>query len=99
MMTKQEILDYLTNKKEELSKKYSLSKLGLTGSYAVGNGKLGKSIEIFVEFLPDTPDLIDKTKKLRQDLEQKFQTKIDIWREKYLNQYYKDDIFDEGIIV
>lgn len=99
MITKQEILDYLSSKKEELSTQYGLSKIGLTGSYAIGNQSRGSSIDIFIEFTPNSTDLLDKTKRLRSALESRFSTKIDIWREKYVKHYYKKGIFKPAILV
>lgn len=99
MTTKQEILEYLSSKKEELSTKYGLSKLGLTGSYAIGNQSRSSAIDIFIEFTPNSTDLLDKTKDLRKALEDRFSTKIDIWREKYVKHYYKKGIFKPAILV
>ena len=99
MTTKQEILDYLSNQKDEFSETYGLSKLGLTGASAMGNQLKHGGIDIFVEFLPDAKEVRVKTKLLRRHLEKRFQTKIEIWREKYVKDYYKKGIFKDAILV
>jgi len=49
LKSKEKILKYLTNKKEELSKKYGITKLGLYGSYARDEATDQSDIDIFYE--------------------------------------------------
>jgi len=76
MYTKEKILNILTREKINLQKKYPLSELGLFGSYAKGDYHSNSDIDILVDFYEriDGFDFI----KLAHDLEDAFNTKIDV---------------------
>jgi predicted nucleotidyltransferase len=50
MLTKDLILNFFTDHKDELREKYSLVKVGLFGSYAKGSATLESDIDIYAEF-------------------------------------------------
>jgi len=50
MYTKEEILELLRSKKPELQEKYSVSELGLFGSFARGDFHQQSDIDILVDF-------------------------------------------------
>lgn len=99
MSKRQEILEYLKQKKEELTAEYNLSKIGLFGSYALGNYQTSSGIDIVVEFESDTPDLYEKKSQIRKIMSSKLGSKVDVFREKYIKEYMNRDIFNSTIFV
>ena len=53
-MTKNDILEVLTEEKEYLKKAYEIDKIGLFGSYAKGMATENSDIDIYVEFTNKT---------------------------------------------
>ena len=53
-MTKNDILEVLTQEKEYLQKTYEIDKIGLFGSYAKGQATKDSDIDIYVEFTNKT---------------------------------------------
>jgi predicted nucleotidyltransferase len=54
VMTKNDILEVLTEEKEYLKKAYEIDKIGLFGSYAKGMATENSDIDIYVEFTNKT---------------------------------------------
>lgn len=50
MLTKEQIIDLLKNKKPDLEKKYALSELALFGSFARGDYHENSDIDVLVDF-------------------------------------------------
>ena len=98
MLTQHEILSYLTEHKEEFSKRFGIVKLGLFGSFSRGTPKEESDIDILIE-LDNIEDIHRKKVLFRQQLENKFHRKIDIAREKYLSPLAKQTIMDDVIYV
>ncbi len=86
MYSQTEILQILKKKKPELKKKYSLSELGLFGSYARGDHNEQSDIDILVDFSTriDGFDYI----RLAHDLEDTFHHKIDLVSRKGIKPGY-----------
>lgn len=76
MYTQEQIIHLLKNKKPELEKKYSLSELGLFGSYARGDNNEHSDIDILVDFKGRVDGF--EYIRLAHELEDLFQHKIDI---------------------
>ena len=93
-MTKEEILFYLAEHKSEFLKKFDIVSLGLFGSFAKGNHSDSSDIDILIELKPDTDNVYSKKKAFKAELEDYFQRKVDIAREKYLNPLAKQSIMD-----
>ena len=75
-MTKETILDYLHNHKQEFQKKYNIDRIGLFGSYARDEADSKSDIDIFVEMKAD----FFKQVRLKQQIEEDLQKKVDIIR-------------------
>lgn len=99
MLTTEQILTYLKEKKEIFFSEFRLTKIGLFGSYARNQGSEDSDIDIIVEFEDNTEDLYNLKHKLREDLSQKFNRKVDICREKFIKPYYKSNILKSAIYV
>ena len=94
-MTKQYIINYLTEHKSEFSKKFGITKLGLFGSYAKGNATVNSDIDILIELENNLSDIHEKKTLFKKTLENYFNTKVDIAREKYLRPLAKQEILKE----
>jgi predicted nucleotidyltransferase len=92
MLTKKDILAYLTAHKDEFSKHFGIVKLGLFGSYSRGTEKNESDIDILIELQDNTNDIYRKKQQFKKLLETHFQRKVDIAREKYLSPLAKEAI-------
>ena len=86
MYTLESILRILKDKKSELQQKYSISELGLFGSYARGDYKETSDIDILVDF----DKQIDAFEyiKLAHDLEDLLNHKVDVVSRKGIKPKY-----------
>ncbi|RXJ81947.1 nucleotidyltransferase family protein [Arcobacter sp. F2176] len=94
-MTKEYIINYLSEHKDEFSKKFGITKLGLFDSYVRSEAKENSDIDILVELENGLINIYDKKSEFRNVLENHFQKKINIVREKYLIPIIKEDILRE----
>ncbi len=99
MISKTDILTYLSSRKEELFKEYQLEKLGLFGSFATGEETERSDIDILVEFQPNTPQLAEKKMALKTIIKNRFNREVDVCREKYIKPYFKTQILQSAIYV
>jgi predicted nucleotidyltransferase len=76
-MTKEYILDYLRNHREEFKERYAIEKIGLFGSYARGEALDDSDVDIFVQMKPDLLDMVGLKLQIEEDLDKK----VDIIRE------------------
>lgn len=99
MIESKKILQFLSENKERWLKDYQIEKIGIFGSCARGDQKENSDIDLIVEFSNNTQDLHSKKNKIRTELESKFNTPVDICREKYLKPFFKKQILSEAIYV
>lgn len=99
MAKRQEILDFLKERKEELCKEFHLIKIGLFGSFAQNKNTEDSDIDLLIEFLPKTENIHEKKLKIKELLTNKFGLEVDICREKYIKPYFKDQILQTVIYV
>ncbi|WP_428024735.1 nucleotidyltransferase family protein [Arcobacter sp.] len=94
-MTKEYIINYLSEHKDEFSKKFGITKLGLFGSYVRSEAKENSDIDILVELENGLSNIHDKKSDFKDTLEKYFNLKVDIAREKYLKPLAKKEILSE----
>ncbi len=99
MLERKDILDFLRLKKYDFFTEFSLTSLGLFGSFANNHSTEDSDIDLMIEFEENTQNLHDKKQALRRLLQERFNRNVDICREKYLKTYYKDGILEEVIYV
>lgn len=99
MTSRDEILAFLKEKKEELYANYHLVKIGLFGSFAKGEGTEDSDIDLIVEFAPNTTNLSEKKAEIRAIISEKFDKEVDLCREKYIKPYFKPQILKSTIYV
>ncbi|WP_297441173.1 nucleotidyltransferase domain-containing protein [Sulfurimonas sp.] len=76
-MTKNEIISYLKEHKNDFMKKYQISKIALFGSYSRDENRCDSDVDIAIETpLSDYFKLYD----FKEELEKSFHTKVDIIR-------------------
>ncbi|MCB0586526.1 MAG: nucleotidyltransferase domain-containing protein [Phaeodactylibacter sp.] len=99
MAEKKEILDFIRREKENLLRKYHLTKIGLFGSFARDEQKAGSDIDLIVEFEPGTENLYEIKEEIRKVFQEQFHSKVDVCREKYIKPYYKEQILEDAIFI
>ncbi len=87
-MTKNDILQKLSQQKDYIQKTYEVDKIGLFGSYAKDQQTPESDIDIYVEFKHKT---FDNLMGLWNYLEDIYQTKVDLI---YKHKYSKGAIFE-----
>ncbi len=80
-MTKQNILTYLFNQKDEFYEKFGITKLGLFGSYARGDATEESDIDLYVV---TNDDFIPQNFKENSQIFLKYSNKIRSLQKKYL---------------
>lgn len=99
MKNQAEILKELKALKQALKKQYHVEKLGIFGSYASESANQESDLDLLVEFEDELPNIYEIKKELKAFLEQKFDIKIDLAREKYLKPFYREEILKQVIYV
>lgn len=99
MPTQEKILDFLSKNKQEFKDIFNITKLGLFGSFANGSFNKNSDIDIIIEFKKDTDNIFEIKNKIKKIIQNKFNTEVDIAREKYLKPYIKKDILNQTIYV
>ncbi|MCB0256044.1 MAG: nucleotidyltransferase family protein [Anaerolineae bacterium] len=96
MMEQKEVLQTLSDHKQELSAKYGVTRLGIFGSVARDESTRASDVDVVVEMPPD----LFKMVHMKEDLEAILATPVDLIRySRFLNTYLKRRIDDEAIYV
>ena len=95
-MTKTYILNFLKENKELFKEKYSVSKIGLFGSYAKGLENPNSDIDIAI--VSQKKDFFLR-EDLREFLEENFNLKVDLGYADSFREFYKKRIENEIIYV
>lgn len=64
MLDREDILNYLRERKSDFEKEFNITKVGLFGSYARNEQREDIDIDLIVEFAPNTQNLISKETSL-----------------------------------
>ena len=96
-MTKNEIITYLKEHKDDFMQKYQISKLALFGSYSRDENRDDSDVDIAIETpLSDYFKLYD----FKEELENSFHTKVDVVRlRNKMNMALRRRIEKDGIYV
>ncbi len=95
-MTREEILDFLKQHKQEMHDYYGVIKIGLFGSYARGDARDDSDIDIAIELAKNTADSYFG---LLHYLEDSFQKRIDLGIESNFKPIIKPYIVKEILYV
>jgi hypothetical protein len=95
-MNKEYILDFLKTHKQELQHRFSLTKIGLFGSYAKDTATQNSDIDIVIESKKKDFFLRED---LKEYLEANFKTPVDVGYLDSIREYYKTKIEQDIIYV
>jgi predicted nucleotidyltransferase len=99
MNTKQEILTFLQEHKDELLSRFHVSSIGLFGSFSREEQHESSDIDILVDFDENVTDFYTVKTALKAYLAHSFNRSIDLAREKYLKPYAKEQILKDVIYI
>jgi uncharacterized protein len=99
MTTQNDIISFIEEKKEFFQEKFSLSKIGIFGSYANGRANESSDIDILIEFEGSVNNIHKIKEEIKNIFETRFNTHIDICREKYIKPYFRELILNEAIYI
>jgi predicted nucleotidyltransferase len=95
MQTKDQILNFLKQNKQQIKDKYKVNKIALFGSFARDEATENSDIDILVDMAPSFDNFFD----LKYFLEDEFNTKVDLGKEKNMRQFIKNKIQEDLIYV
>lgn len=95
-MTREQILDFLKQHKQEMSERFGVTKIGLFGSYARGDAREDSDIDVAIELAQNTADGYFG---LLHYLEDTFRKRIDLGIESNFKPIIKPYILKEIIYV
>ncbi len=95
MISRNDILTFLSQNKQYFRDRFHIVKIGLFGSYARNEQNSTSDIDLIVEFKDNTQNLYDLKRDLKAYIQQKLNLDVDIAREKYLKPRYKKSILKE----
>jgi len=96
MLSKNHILSFLVANKNYLLANFNVSKIGIFGSYATGKQNEKSDLDLIVEFLDGTENLYEIKQKLRDYIGTNLNIKVDICREKFIKNIFKEKILNNA---
>ena len=97
MLTRAEILNYLSENKPTFRDQFGIREIGLSGSYAREEQTEQSDIDILSEMTSDTQDIFDKRLIFRDLLKNRFSKNVDICHEKAITPIFRELIFKDAI--
>jgi predicted nucleotidyltransferase len=99
MYKREEILEFLRANKDLLLSKYSLTKIGIFGSYAREEQTEKSDIDFIFEFEKDAKGLYSKKFALHEYLKSELKKEVDLCREGAIKPVFKSYILKDAIYV
>jgi predicted nucleotidyltransferase len=99
MVSRKNILDFLSQNKDHFKDQYHIIRIGLFGSFTRNEQIVLSDIDLVVEFEENTQNLYDLKRALKAYVREKLNIEVDIAREKYLKPRYKKSIIKETYYV
>jgi predicted nucleotidyltransferase len=99
MIQKEDILNYLLINKELFQTQFSITKIGIFGSFARNEQSEDSDIDIIMELQAGTIDIYEKKFKLKKLLKKKFRRDVDICREQAIKPLFREMILKDAIYV
>lgn len=96
---RKQVIDFLHDRKDDLSRRFHLSRIALIGSFARNDFCADSDVDLIVRFDPDTRGIHELKNQLRVELEEAFGRRVEIASEKYLKPYYREQILKEAMYV
>jgi predicted nucleotidyltransferase len=99
MRTLEEIKEILKEHKEEVSRKYKVSEIGIFGSFVRGEQKKRSDLDILVEFDEENIPSILKLIEMERYLQRLLRKKVDLIMKSGIRPELKDIILKEVIYI
>ena len=99
MNKREDVLNFLRTNKDSLLSKYSLTKIGIFGSYARNEQTEMSDIDIILDFKEDENDFYGKKYDLREYLKSVFEKEVDICTEHAIKPRFRPYILKDVIYV
>ncbi len=99
MTNRNEILEFLRQNKYQILEKYQLKLIALFGSYARLEQNENSDIDLLVEFIEGTKNIHSKKQELKSEISEKFNLEVDICRDKYIKDCFKNLIYKDAIYI
>ena len=99
MNKREDILNFLRTNKDSLLSKYSLTKIGIFGSYARNEQTEMSDIDIILDFKEDENDFYGKKYDLREYLKSVSEKEVDICTEHAIKPRFRPYILKDVIYV
>ena len=95
MKTKDEIIAFLKQNKQQIQEKYKVNSIALFGSFARDEATQNSDIDILIDMAPSFDNFFD----LKYFLEDEFKTTVDLGKEKNIRLLIKNKIQEDLIYV
>jgi len=99
MLTKNQILSFLESNKTFLLTSFNVNKIGIFGSFANNTQNEKSDLDLIVEFNEDTENLFEVKQKMKKFIETNLNIKVDICREKYIKNIFKEKILNDAYYI
>ena len=99
MNKREDVLNFLRTNKDSLLSKYSLTKIGIFGSYARNEQTEMSDIDIILDFKEDENDFYGKKYDLREYLKSVSEKEVDICTEHAIKPRFRPYILKDVIYV
>jgi predicted nucleotidyltransferase len=93
--TKDEIIAFLKQNKQQIQEKYKVNSIALFGSFARDEATQNSDIDILIDMTPSFDNFFD----LKYFLEDEFKTTVDLGKEKNIRLLIKNKIQEDLIYV
>jgi predicted nucleotidyltransferase len=97
ILTSDEIIFFLKEKKSYLRQHFYCTEIGLFGSFARNEQTEKSDIDILVVFEPNTPNLFDIELELKEYLKKHLNREIDICSRKWIKPIFKPLVLKDAI--
>lgn len=99
MLTKNEILKYLSKNKEMFKQNFNIIRIGLFGSFARDEQTENSDIDIIIEMETDTQQIFEKRMELKKTVKNYFHKEVDVCHAGAIKSVFKEFILNEVIYV
>ena len=99
MITKDDILSFIQQKRRYLKDHFHIKRIGLFGSFVLDEQTEDSDIDIVIELEDNTPAIYELKEELKAFFAAQFQRDEDIAQEKHLKSYVKAQINNEAVYV
>jgi predicted nucleotidyltransferase len=97
MINRNEILEFLDTYRDVILEKYQLKFLALFGSYARMEQNEKSDIDLLIEFKEGVESIHKMKKELKEEIFEKFNLEVDICRNKYIKDCFRNLIYRDAI--